>query len=88
MIRSLLLGVALAGSAVGGALAQDVVPPGDVPARDLPANGGTGLRTGNIATTGQTVPHPGASQGAGVTPMDRGIEQEDTKIQSGICKGC
>lgn len=60
----------------------------DVPARDLPQNGGAGIRTGNITSTGETVPNPGASQSAGTTPMDRGIERQDTQIQSSICKGC
>ena len=80
-IRNVALG---AGALVfaGAALAQDP------PTRDLPQNGGAGIRTNNITSTGQTVPNPGASQSAGTTPMDRGIEQEDTKIQSGICKGC
>ena len=67
---------------VGPAIAQDVPP------RDMPQNGGAGIRTGNITSTGETVPNPGASQGAGTTPMDRGIEREDSKIQSSICKGC
>ena len=66
----------------GAALAQDL------PAQDLPENGGAGVRTGHITSTGRTVPNPGASQSAGTTPMDKGVEQEDTKIQSSICKGC
>ena len=69
-------------TAGGAAFAQDL------PARDLPQNGGAGIRSGNITTTGQTVPNPGVPQGAGTTPMDRGIEQQDNQIQSGICKGC
>ncbi len=60
----------------------------DLPSRDQPQNGGAGIRSGNITSTGQTVPNPGASQSAGTTPMDKGIEQQDTKIQSSICKGC
>ena len=60
----------------------------DLPARDLPENGGAGIRTDHITATGRTVPNPGASQSAGTTPMDKGIEQQDTKIQSSICKGC
>lgn len=60
----------------------------DVPSHDLPENGGAGIRSGNITSSGETVPNPGVSQSAGTTPMDRGIEQQDTKIQSSICKGC
>lgn len=78
-----IFGLGLVTAATGQvALAQDL------PARDLPENGGAGIRTGHITATGRTVPNPGASQGAGTTPMDKGIEQEDTKIQSSICKGC
>lgn len=73
-----LMAVALGGAA----MAQDL------PARDLPENGGAGIRTGHITATGRTVPIPGASESAGTTPMDKGIEREDTKIESGICKGC
>lgn len=47
-----------------------------------------GIRSGNITSTGETVPNPGVSQGAGTTPLDRGIQREDDRIQSGICKGC
>lgn len=75
--------VAALGASAGPVAAQD-----GVPARDLPQNGGAGVRTGNITATGQTVPNPGASQSAGTTPLDRGIEREDSKIQSSICKGC
>jgi hypothetical protein len=46
------------------------------------------LRQNNITSTGATVPHPGVSQGAGPTPLDRGIERLNDKIDSSICKGC
>jgi len=46
------------------------------------------LREKNITSTGATVPHPGVSQSNGPTPLDRGIERENDKIQSSICKGC
>lgn len=72
----------MASASSGLAFAQDI------PARDLPQNGGAGIRTGNITSTGQTVPNPGASQSAGTTSLDRGIEHDDNKIQSSICKGC
>ncbi len=78
-----LVAVGLATIVAGSpALAQDL------PARDLPRNGGVGIRSGNITSTGQTVPNPGVSQGSGTTSMDRGVEQDDNKIQTGICKGC
>ncbi len=77
-----IVGIGFVAVAASSASAQDL------PARDLPQNGGAGIRSGNITSSGETVPNPGASQGAGTTPMDRGVEQEDTKIQSSICKGC
>ncbi len=80
-IRKASLGMIIV-TAGGAALAQDL------PTHDLPQNGGAGIRSSNITSTGQTVPNPGVSQGAGTTPMDRGIEEQDNKIQSGICKGC
>jgi hypothetical protein len=86
MLKILLAGTVFVTLGPLGALAQQ--PPPDLPARDNPANGGAGIRTGNITSTGATVPNPGVSQGAGTTAMDRGIQQEDTKIQSSICKGC
>ncbi|MDR3463400.1 MAG: hypothetical protein P4L76_13895 [Beijerinckiaceae bacterium] len=46
------------------------------------------IRGGHITSTGQTVPNPGVSQGDGTTPLDRGIEREDDRIQGRICKGC
>ena len=81
-VRIAACAIALSGEICASALAQDL------PSRDLPQNGGAGIRSGNITSTGQTVPNPGASQSAGTTPMDKGIEQQDTKIQSSICKGC
>jgi hypothetical protein len=77
-----LLATGLAAAAGGSAFAQD--PPSSDSTRD----GGPGVRAGHITSTGETVPNPGASQGAGTTPMDRGIQERDNKIDSSICKGC
>lgn len=87
MKTGICIGVVLAALAGAGALAQTPDPAPAVPAQDE-ANGGPGVRSGNITATGQTVPHPGASQSAGTTSLDRGIQAEDNKIQSSICKGC
>ena len=84
MTKVLLIGTVLLMTTGGMAVAQDR----DVPAADNPSNGGAGVRTGNITSTGETVPNPGASQSAGTTSLDRGIQQQDNKIQSSICKGC
>ena len=84
MAKALLLGIILAFGSAGFALAQtDQAAPADTTAQ-----GGPGVRAGNITSTGETVPNPGVSQSAGTTPLDRGIQREDDKIQSGICKGC
>lgn len=59
-----------------------------------PADGSREPRTINLINrnyltpTGETVPHPGASQGPGVTPLDRAIQQRDDKVQRGICSNC
>ena len=42
----------------------------------------------SITATGQTVPNPGASQSAGTTPLDRGIQRRDDQLQNSICRGC
>ena len=58
--------------------------------RDAPASdprAGT-LNEHHITGTGATVPNPGASQGAGTTPLDRGVERRDDQIGGSICKGC
>ena len=81
MAKLLLLSAALVFTGAGALWAQNQAPP----ATD---QGGAGARSGNITSTGATVPNPGASQSAGVTPLDKGIQSEDTRIQSSICKGC
>ena len=46
------------------------------------------LRKDYLTSTGQTVPHPGASQGDGVTSLDRGIQQRDDQLSKSICGNC
>jgi hypothetical protein len=41
-----------------------------------------------LTSTGETVPRPGVSQGAGPTPLDRAIQQENNRIDNSICSGC
>jgi hypothetical protein len=41
-----------------------------------------------LTSTGETVPRPGASQSAGPTPLDRAIQEQDNKIDNGVCSGC
>jgi putative alpha-1,2-mannosidase len=83
MAKLLLLGIALSTAMAAGAFAQAVNAPA---APEKPHKGL--IRSGHITSTGETMPHPGVPQGAGTTPLDRGIEREDDRIESGICKGC
>jgi hypothetical protein len=41
-----------------------------------------------LTGTGATVPRPGVSQGAGPTPLDRAIRQENNRIDNSICTDC
>ena len=84
MAKALIICAAFCLSMAGLAFAQNQ----DLPSQDLPQNGGAGVRSGNITSTGATVPNPGASQSAGTTSLDRGIQDRDNKIDSSICKGC
>ena len=84
-MRRLLVAAACLAALTGSALAQD---PGNLPPRDLPSNGGAGVRTGHITSTGATVPNPGEPQSAGNTALDRNIQTKDNSIDSSICKGC
>lgn len=84
MIKTFVLGAALVLGTTGIVVAQDA----QVSEQDSAAGGGPGARAGHITATGETVPNPGASQGAGTTSLDRGIQAQDNKIDSGICKGC
>ena len=60
-----------------------------MPTQDLPRNGGPGLRTGHITSTGETVPDPGVPQASsGASPLDQGIARDSDRIDSSICRGC
>ena len=51
-------------------------------------SGGSLLRGQNITSTGQSVPHPGVSLGAGQTELDRRIQRRDEMEQRSICSNC
>ena len=80
MTTSLLLAGTLILATTLGAAAQ--TPPQDG------GDGGAGVRSGHITSTGETVLNPGASQSSGTTSMDKGIQSQDNKTDSSICKGC
>ncbi|MGH6835477.1 MAG: hypothetical protein ACREC9_08000 [Methylocella sp.] len=49
----------------------------------------TGLLNENYLTpTGETVAHPGESQGAATTDLDRRIEQQNDRVEQNICSNC
>ena len=80
-----IIGVGLlAFSALGSAaFAQDL------PSRDLPENGGRRDQVAQHHFQRRDRPQsPAPRRVPGTTSMDRGIEQQDTKIRSSICKGC
>lgn len=82
MAKAFILGAILTVAAASGVVAQ-TSQGGPAAAAPNP-----GVRGNYITSTGETVPIPGASQSAGTTPMDRGIQREDDRITSGICRGC
>jgi hypothetical protein len=54
-----------------------------------PGPNATGLLNENYLTsTGETVPHPGASQGAATTDLDRRILRRNERIEQSICSNC
>lgn len=54
-----------------------------------PQPGSAGLRSGNIAGTGQTVPNPQKLPSAPRSAVDRPIKGSDAgRTDYGICKGC
>ncbi len=83
MTRLLLVTGAVCMAAIASAHAQ-----GGAGAHEGASTAGAGARAGNITSTGETVPNPGASQSGGTTSLDRGIQSRDNKIDTGICKGC
>jgi hypothetical protein len=46
------------------------------------------LNENYLTSTGETVPHPGASQGAATTDLDRRIRQRNDRIDQSICSNC
>jgi hypothetical protein len=41
-----------------------------------------------LTSTGETVAHPGASQGGATTDLDRRIEQQNDRVNQSICSNC
>jgi hypothetical protein len=58
-------------------------------ARPAPRPKATRLLNENYLTaTGETVAHPGASQGAATPDLDRRIEQQNDRVSQRICSNC
>ena len=54
-----------------------------------PSTGNAGLRSGNIAPSGQTVPNPRTLSSAPRSAIDRDIPNKDAgRKDYGICKDC
>ncbi|HUB63584.1 MAG TPA: hypothetical protein VL996_03925 [Methylocella sp.] len=46
------------------------------------------LNKNYLTSSGETVSHPGQSQGAATTDLDRRIEQENNRLEQNICSNC
>lgn len=46
------------------------------------------LNENYLTSTGATVAHPGMSQGAATTDLDRRIEQQNDRVDQSICSNC
>jgi hypothetical protein len=46
------------------------------------------LNKNYLTSTGETVAHPGASQGAATTDLDRRIRQRNDRVIQSICSNC
>ena len=46
------------------------------------------LNENYLTSTGETVPHPGVSQGGATTDLDRRIEQQNNRVDQSICSNC
>ena len=46
------------------------------------------LNENYLTSTGETVPRPGASQGAATTDLDRRIRRRNDRIDQSICSNC
>jgi len=46
------------------------------------------LNENNLTATGETVAHPGASQGAATTDLDRRIRRRNDRVDQSICSNC
>ncbi|HTV32583.1 MAG TPA: hypothetical protein VME69_05710 [Methylocella sp.] len=46
------------------------------------------LRENHLTPTGATVVHPGESQGAPTSPLDRRIMQKNNLLDQSICSNC
>jgi hypothetical protein len=54
-----------------------------------PRHRATGLLNKNYLTsTGETVAHPGASQGGATTDLDRQIGRQNDRVDQSICSNC
>ena len=86
MSRALWVAVLLAAAAAFAARGQAGGSAGTGP--DERAGQSELSNKNNLTSTGETVPHPGASQGAPTSNLDRRIEEQNDRIEKGICSNC
>lgn len=87
MIKRLLLGLLIT-IATGASAVQAQSGGSDNSGADSRPGAKGLLNERNLTSTGETVPHPGASQGAPTSDLDRRIEQENDKLDQSICSNC
>jgi hypothetical protein len=83
MVKPLFVAL-LCATAIGITVVQAQTGTGQVPRHKA-----TRLLNENyLAATGETVAHPGASQGAATTDLDRRIRRRNDRIDQSICSNC
>jgi hypothetical protein len=87
MIKALFLSLLLA-TAAGTFAVQAQSGSSDGGAPGTPPKARELLNKKYLTPTGETVAHPGESQGGPTTDLDRRIEQENDKLDQGICANC
>jgi hypothetical protein len=88
MLRAFCFGILFVAAGAIAAQAQKENSGGadaGLPAQERPADL---LNEHNLTSTGETVPHPGVSQGAPPTPLDLRIRRQNNQIDQSICSNC
>jgi hypothetical protein len=84
MTKKLFLGLLLAMAAGTGTVQAQSGGPDNAGAPRAPGL----LNEPYLTPTGETVAHPGESQGGPTTDLDRRIEQKNNQLDQSICSNC